>query len=165
MSNKIFRIFHKIIIIQTRFSLWCLVTLIALNIVSAVVQFITHYSPVWIQEVTLLLAAWVIFIGFSSISYTHKDLVVDGLINRLPFGIKRACSVLVSLINIIFVILLSHSIQELIHVKANDRAILTGIPVVLYIYPILISAVSVMFCNILDILEVMGVAKRPEFKF
>lgn len=137
--------------LQTWLAVAGLVGMISINILEIISRFVFRYSFVWVQEATLLLACWSIFLGFSVITYKKKDIAVHILVQYLPASLKRAVLALTAVINVLFLAVLAYSAMRLLTLQAEQVTLVIGFPVTLYNYPLIIAALSAMLANLLDV--------------
>ncbi len=141
--------------LQTWLAIAALSVMVVINVAEVVIRFFFNYSLVWVQEITLLLSCWSVFLGFSSISYYHKDIVISMFVEKLPGRLRGAAEFIAYLANIFFMALLSYSAFCLLQLQAGDRSMVVRIPTNLFTYSLIISSVTIFFINVSDLVKLI----------
>lgn len=132
----------KFIKLQMLLSLASFAVMIILNLSEIVLRATINYSLIWIQDITLLLLAWMIFTGVSCIVYEKKDIVVSFIYEKMPSGLQKGTDFISTLLILFFLIFFSYNCYLLILKQVGDVTLSSGVPLQLYTIPVLVNALT-----------------------
>lgn len=94
-------------------------------------RYILKMPQSWIMEVFEYLMVWSIFIGFGIALRENRHIVIDLLYDKLPYSLKRACSVISNLIGAGYSLFLAVTgiMMVVISYKQQNVTLDLGIPV------------------------------------
>lgn len=136
-------------------SMLSLFLLVALNAYEITMRFILSKSNYWIQDVSLLLMMWFLFTGVVVIVHDRQDIFVDILISALSPGWKRVCSIIVTVLCIVFNIALGYFSYSLLLTRIGRTTVTAQIPTAWYTLAILVSCVIMTLIFIRDLYDLI----------
>jgi TRAP-type C4-dicarboxylate transport system permease small subunit len=142
--SKFDKLLKQISDFQFSISIVALVAIIGINALEIVVRFFTGRSFLWIQDVTLLLMVWVIFLGFTKIVYDKGNVTFNLLIDLLAGKVNVILTTLTNLLILIFYLLLSKYSYQLIVSQYGHFSTIMKIPLPFYSLAVFINCLSVI---------------------
>ncbi len=146
------KVFMYVIRLQTAIAITALALMVVINVAEIVSRFFFNFSLVWVQEVTLLLSCWAFFLGFSSISYYRKDIVILMFVQKLPGHLRRVAEFFAPFANAVFMLILAYSSFRLMLMQEGDSTMVVRIPTSLYTCSLLIASLSIFWVNWTDLI-------------
>lgn len=152
MVHKLLRSFIQL---QTGIALLALALMVVINVAEIVSRSFFSFSFVWVQEVTLLLSCWAFFLGFSSITYHRKDIVILMFVDKLPGNLRRLAFIFATVGNAVFMVILAYSSYRLMLMQEGDSTMVVRIPTGLYTLSLIIASVSILWINMMDLVAMV----------
>ena len=154
-------ILSKLILFEKRVALLAFIAMTLLNIFQIFIRYIFNYQFMWIQDFTILLSGWMIFLGFAVVTYNKGDLVVSLIIRHLPDQVKIIMRIIGNILVLIFLLYFSFHAYELFVVQLGDMSAVARIPLSLYTCPLIIAGVSMFLVYLKDlIIDVMHLLSK-----
>ncbi|WP_281974660.1 TRAP transporter small permease [Halobacillus litoralis] len=124
----------------------CLAVMVAMNAWEITARYLWGSSFRWIQEISLLLISWTVFMGFTQVVINKQDIAVDYFVNLMP----QKGQTIIRVVNdfflaISYMILLVITIQMVIS-HATQTTLIMGMPKYLYTLP-LVCMLTVLSLN------------------
>lgn len=136
------------------------VVMVAINVVEIVARYLFGHSFTWIHDVTILLAAWMIFLGFTAVAYHRRDITVTFLVDRLPGRARAVARLLAALGSLAFLAVVTWAGWALLRVQRGDITPMAHIPIVLYTWPLIVAAVTLGLVWLAEVGEAAGALAR-----
>ena len=95
-----------------------------------------------------MLMLWMTFCGFSYVSYSKQDVLVDVFINFLPEKAKKSVTVITDLAILFFVILFSFFAIKLAITQKGQGTVTTHLPLIYDTLPVIINAITLVLIYI-----------------
>ena len=138
-------------------ALLCLVLLIVLNTVEIVSRYFFHYSFTWIQEVSLLLVSWMIFLGFARVVVEKQDIAITFFVDKLPERYVKPVRLLNTVLMFGVSLYLCVRTISLIGIQSDKTTEIAGLPYALYLLPL---AAAMLMVVLQSIVEAIGMMKQ-----
>ena len=142
--------------IEMYIAMAALAVVVVMNFIEIVLRAAMGHSFMWIQEFSVLMMLWMIFMGFVKIAYINKDVYIDYLVNALPKPMHDAITIIANVLILIFLGILTYFGCRLWMQQLGVRTIVARIPQVLNTTPVIICFVSLIFVygnNIVKLLK------------
>lgn len=136
-------------------ALLCLVLLIVLNTVEIVSRYFFHYSFTWIQEVSLLLVSWMIFLGFARVVVEKQDIAITFFVDKLPQKYVKPVQLLNHVLMFGVSLYLCIRTISLISIQLDKTTEIAGLPYALYLLPLAAAMLMVVLQSIVEAIEIM----------
>lgn len=149
--------FHALLRVIAMFNLWIsgilLVLMVLINTMEIVARKLLNYSFFWVQEATILMAVWMIFLAAAYLFYQKSLLHVDNIIEKLPrryrFVVKLASSLVIGF-TLAFIFKYSFVVNEL---QSSFSSYALQIPSNLFSLPVMVAVGMMLLTLLSDILE------------
>jgi len=152
--------------IQQNIAMFIFLGMIALNVWEVFSRYAIGRSIFWIQEVTLLMLTYVVFLGFTSLTYYKKDINVAFIMENLPKGFQRVISIIGKCFVLFFLSYFSRYAYILFIRQIGDVSLVARIPLHFYTLPLVISGGTMLIIYFREfILEIINVGKYVRKKF
>lgn len=148
------RLLKFLVQISMYVSILALVILVSLNLYEVTFRYLISRSNYWIQDVTLLLLMWVLFMGMVKIVYDKQDVFVDLLVNVLPPVLQRTTGFVVNLISLFFISGLFYFGILFMQQRAGRGTMTARIPNNLYTLAMEIACVLMDLIYIRNLIEI-----------
>ena len=138
------------------FGMFAMAFIIVINIYGIFSRTFLDQPLIYIQELTILGAVWLFFIGMGLVFKAHSDVTVDFAVRLMPRRFKLVNEIVVDLLSMFFVLLLAWSTWEFIPYTRGASHILSfalELPDEIYFYPIGIGAISIFLTLFHDFFE------------
>ncbi|MFC4402987.1 TRAP transporter small permease [Gracilibacillus xinjiangensis] len=135
-------------------SITCLVLLVLLNAIEIFTRLVLDYSFMGVQEISLLLVCWVIFMGFTRVVIKKEDISVTFLVKKIKAKkLVKVINHILLLVPSCFVIFLGVglTLQEM-----NFTTSIMGLPKGLYILPLPLAFVVITVFLFNELIKMAG---------
>lgn len=153
LFNRILKVFSQIAMYV---AVLALVLLVGLNLYEVTFRYLFNKSNYWIQDTTLLLMMWVLFMGMVKIVFDKQDVFVDLLVNVFPAALKKICSLIVNAVSLVFISRLFYYGVMFMKQRAGRNTITAEIPCNLYTLAMQICCVLMDLIFIRNIWELVA---------
>lgn len=137
-----------------------MVIVVAIGVVEIVARYLFRHSFTWIHDVTILLAVWMIFLGFTAVAHHGRDIVVTFAVDRLPARARALAQVVAALGAVAFAGVVTGAGYNLVRVQSGDISHMAHIPIVLYTWPLIICAVTLLLVWLAELGHQLAALKR-----
>ena len=120
--------------------------IIVINIYGIFSRTFLDHPIIYIQELTILGAVWIFFIGMGLVFKAHSNVTVNFMVRLFPRRLKLVNEIVVDFLSMFFVLLLIWATWKFIPYTRGDSHILSfalGLPDEVYYYPIGLGAISI----------------------
>lgn len=138
------------------FGMFAMAFIIVINIYGIFARTFMNQPPIYIQELTILGAVWLFFIGMGLVFKVHSDVTVDFMARLMSRRLKLVNEIFVDLLSMLFVLLLAWATWKFLPYTRGASHILSfalELPDEIYYYPVGLGALSIfltLFYNFLD---------------
>lgn len=149
--------------IQIYISMLALFVLLGLNTFEIAIRMGFNKSLIWVQDISVLLMVWMVFCGFTKITYDKKDVLVNYFIDKLKPNIRNFIVVSGNLLIFIFLIVYTYYAISLAIGQMGQGTITADVPLVLYTSAVVVNGLSLIliyFINFIDKLSVFKNSKK-----
>ncbi|SHI75679.1 TRAP-type C4-dicarboxylate transport system, small permease component [Dethiosulfatibacter aminovorans DSM 17477] len=143
----------QIVDIQMLISVIALVLLILINAYEIFVRNTFDKSIIWIQDISILLMVWMVFLGFSKIVYNKNTIRITVVYDKFPSIIKSFLDCFRFIVIIIFFIILSFASYKLIVSQYGQGTTTASIPLVYYTSAVLVNAITIILIYINEFMK------------
>ncbi|MBW1802142.1 MAG: TRAP transporter small permease subunit [Deltaproteobacteria bacterium] len=147
---------NRIAKVEKVFGMFAMAFIIVINIYGIFSRTFLDQPLIYIQELTILGAVWLFFIGMGLVFKVHSDVTVDFMVRMMPRRLKLVNEILVDLLSMLFVLLLAWATWKFIPYTRGASHILSfalELPDEIYYYPVGLGALSIfltLFHNFFD---------------
>lgn len=124
--------------------------MVVVNLLEIVARSFFAHSFSWIQDVTVLLAAWMIFLGFVGVAAHGRDIAVTFLVERMAPRLRLAAHLFISASSVAFLGVLSVAAYQLIGVQQGQVSLIAKLPLTLYTWPLLVCSATLLLVELYD---------------
>jgi len=147
---------NRIAKVEKIFGMFAMAFIIVINIYGIFSRAFLDQPLIYIQELTILGAVWLFFIGMGLVFKVHSDVTVDFMVQMMPRRLQLVNELLVDLLSMLFVILLAWATWNFIPYTRGASHVLSfalELPDEIYYYPVGLGALSIFFTLFHDFLE------------
>jgi C4-dicarboxylate transporter DctQ subunit len=119
--------------------------IVLLTGISVVLRYGFNYSLHWSQEITLLCAQYLYFIGAAYLFKTREYIIIEFLFERFPDSVKVPCAMFMHIVMLIFLGIVFWQGYLMQLVEVNIQSFVLNWPRNYWSLPILLSSVSIGF--------------------
>lgn len=137
---------NRIAKVEKTFGMFAMAFIIVINIYGIFSRTFMDQPLIYIQELTILGAVWIFFIGMGLVFKVHSDVTVDFMVRMMPRRLKLVNEILVDLLSMFFVLLLAWTTWKFIPYTRGASHILSfalELPDEIYYYPVGLGALSI----------------------
>ena len=137
---------NRIAKLEKAFGMFAMAFIIVINIYGIFSRTFLDQPVIYIQELTILGAVWLFFIGMGLVFKIHSDVTVDFMVRLMPRRLKLVNEILVDLLSMLFVLLLTWATWKFIPYTRGTSHVLSfalELPDEIYYYPVGLGAISI----------------------
>lgn len=139
-----------------------LTAMVIINVAEVAARYLFRHSFLWVQDVTVLLAAWMIFLGFTAVVHHGRDIAVTFVVDRLPARARAFFQLLGTLGAILFLAVTTWQGLSLLEIQRGDTSHMARIPLTLYTWPLIVGAVSLLLLSLAEVIRNLAVLVRGD---
>ena len=151
-DSKYEKLVREISNFQMGVAMTSLGVIVPINLYEIIMRTFFNKSLIWIQEISILLMVWMIFCGFTKIVYEKKDIKIDLITDRLNSKIKKMLEIFTHLVMLVFLLIFSYYGYIYLMKQIGMGTLTSGIPRVLYIFPVVLNSISVTLIYINELI-------------
>jgi TRAP-type C4-dicarboxylate transport system permease small subunit len=136
---------EKFVNVEMYIAMLALFVVVVVNFVEIVLRATIGNSFLWIQEFSVLMMLWMIFMGFVKIAYINKDVYIDYLVTRLPEKLSEKVTFFATILILIFLVIMSIYSSRLWYAQMGVVTIVARIPQVLNTTPVCLCFYSLIW--------------------
>ena len=136
-------------------SIMCLASMVFLGGFEITLRYFFGQSLFWIQDITLLLMMWFLFMGIIKLTYEKIDVYVDIFVNILPTFWHRVIDIIVSVLCVVFSIILLFASCDFFKLRIGRNTVVAGIPTVFYTSAIIVCCLILIMIFVYRIYELL----------
>ena len=139
---------NRIARVEKVFGMLAMAFIIVINIYGIFSRTFLDQPVIYIQELTILGAVWIYFIGMGLVFKVHSDATVDFIVKMMPRRMQLINEIVVDLLSMIFAVLLAWATWKFIPYTRGESHVLSfalELPDEIYYYPVGLGAVSIFF--------------------
>lgn len=141
-----------------------LMVVLAVEVMAGVIFRFAGHSLIWYDEVASVLLAWLTFYGAALASVKRAHIGCPELVDKLPWGARRAFNIVAQLLVIVFFLLLGGVGLYVLPVLATDHMVsLSWIPISVVQSVIPISAALIVVAEFTHLVDLV-LARDPPAK-
>jgi TRAP-type C4-dicarboxylate transport system permease small subunit len=134
--------------VEKGFGIFAMAFIIVINIYGISSRYLFNRPVLYIQELTILGAVSLFFIGMGLVFKVHSDITVEFVVKFFPSRLRLINDLIVDVIIIFFVVILAWQTGRFIpflHAQGQSHAISFALelPDAIYFYPIGLGAISI----------------------
>ena len=129
---------------QKYLAMLALFIMCAINLVEIALRFLFDNSFIWIQDISVMLMLWMTFCGFSYVSYSKQDVLVDVFTNLLPLKGRQAVKLLTDLAIMVFLLIYLYFTVQLMISQFGQGTITTHLPLLYDSLPVGLNAFTLV---------------------
>jgi len=147
--STVIRILARIQSLAAVVMLGIIITVVSLNIL---LRYVFDNPIAWTEELALFLFVWIVFLGASVAAARKRHVLVDLLINRLPFKIRHGLQALISVMIIAFLVYVISGGFRVLEVTMGQYSVSLRIEKHLYYLPVVLASAYMILVYLLDLI-------------
>lgn len=132
--------------LEKLFGMFAMAFIIIINIYGIFSRAFLNQPIIYVQELTILGAVWLFFIGMGLVFKVHSDVTVDFMVRLMPWRLRLINEIIVDLLSMLFVVLLAWATWKFIPYTRGSSHVLSfalELPDEIYYYPVGLGAISI----------------------
>jgi TRAP-type C4-dicarboxylate transport system permease small subunit len=138
-----------------------LMVLLFVEVTVGVVFRMTGHSLIWYDEVASVMLAWLTFYGSALASVRRAHIGCPELVERAPWPLRRAVSIVAELLVIAFFVVLGVTGVWIMPILAGDTLVSVPVPMNLVQSVIPVSALLIIAAEITYLVDLIAAARPP----
>jgi TRAP-type C4-dicarboxylate transport system permease small subunit len=150
--------------VQLGIAIASLVVVIAINFLEICMRYFFDISLVWIQDYSLLLMVWMIFMGASVIAYEKRDVTITILTDYLPNRINKHLDFIISAIVMLFFAILGKYCTTLLMKQGTQTTVTAMLPLKYFTLAVVVNCFYTMVVYLRNVVAYVlkCIRKEPE---
>lgn len=122
----------------------CMVAIVTMGAMEIFSRYVLDKSLFFVYELTILLANWMYFLGFSLVFKRNRDIEIEFFVKRLPLRVRKTFSIVTSGAIFYFLMILAYYTFKLLVIQSRHSTEGLGIPNHYFSLPIFIGTLSIL---------------------